>query len=185
VSARSAKLAEAMSSPRHTNRYTEAQVLAYLKAVLVDGHTVAGAVRAAAMGELGVPAFKLNQRYAYQLRDRRRESFEAGNEQAMSNGTQKALKRLHGFNLAKARDLTNKADPAEIARVAKATADSYKALQGATPRTTQPKATVQTTTANHDAEPNGDTLSKLMGLTSGQGGETGSFPRSLNGPAAA
>lgn len=116
------------NSPRWSRKYTDAQREAFLRAVVLEDVPVAEAVRRAARGELGIPAFKVHGRYAYQLVGKLRESFEVDNPEALQRGTKKSLKTAHVANLRALRALPFDADPTERTRLAKAVHDSLKLL---------------------------------------------------------
>lgn len=73
----------ASGAARFTRRYTQAQKDALIRAVCLERVTVAEAVRMAERGDLGMPAFKMQREYAYELVSKGREAFEASNETAL------------------------------------------------------------------------------------------------------
>lgn len=127
------------SGARLTRQYTDEEVNALLHAVLVDGLRQSEAERRAIAGTLkpGLAPFG-RPRFAYPLIRRGRERFEATNDQALDSGAGTELKRLTRLALAKARELDKDSDPAEIARRAKALAETHKALRGAEGKTRAP-----------------------------------------------
>lgn len=182
-------------APRHTNQYSEDQKTAILQAMVVDRHTGAMTAQMAAAGQLGVPAFEIkNMRYLYQLVKRRREGFENVNEDAMANSTRAELKRLHALNLARARKLDGQTDVAENARVAKALAETYKALNTQETKREKPKAVAPTEQSDTKPHASNDPLTNLLDLArhsanantktkTGEGAQTGSLTRAQTGVA--
>lgn len=83
------------SAARFTRTYNQAQKQALLKAVLIDGHTVADARRMAQTGQLGVPAFNLSTAAYSMVRDGR-EAFETTNETALARAIER---EMHGAEL--------------------------------------------------------------------------------------
>lgn len=155
-----------MAGPRDTKRYTEQQIQALMHSMLIAGHTPAQTVRLAAAGQLGIPAFQVDGRYIYQLRDNNRDTFEAENPEALAKATQQALIKAHKLNLDALRTLANDADPAERTRLAKSVADTQRLL--ATPKQRETREPQQ-----HDAPKQGaseavkqddNTLSSLLTL---------------------
>lgn len=146
------------SAARFTRHFTDAQKNAFLTAVLVNGHTIAAARRMAKAGQLGVPAFEIGT-YAYRLVDRSRDSFEAINDDALAKSTRDELKRLHRLALAKSRTLAKTTDVAEIARVAKALAETERALNTNAKKQAAPKTSAKPATAN---EPTPDTGANVV-----------------------
>lgn len=174
-----------MGKERHSNRFSQAQKNAILKAVLIDQMTPAQAWRAAKAGQLGLPAFDTGQRHVYTIVRRGREAFEAENGQALANTTHDALIRLHRLALNHALALDDESDLAEIAKAAKTLSETEKALNAKTPRGQQQ------TSANHDNAPEPKATSVVTSLldmsgarskgttqTSAEGARAGSFSRS-------
>lgn len=146
-------------------RYTQAQKDAILKAVLLDGLYVAEAIRRAARGELDVAAFTIGD-YAYDIVKNGRDDFEGRNDEALEHGTREALKGAHRANLRALRALTDQADPAERARVAKAVAETQRAMaSGSKPKPARGESTPQPETNGHGSQSQeNDTLTKLLEL---------------------
>lgn len=112
---------------RFTRKLTDAQKDAILAAHFRDGHRGAEVARMAQRGQLAGGPFHVG-RYVYEILEAGREQWEARDDQALADGTRKALREAHQANL-KALRATKAADPAERARMAKATAESFKAMQ--------------------------------------------------------
>lgn len=119
-------------------RFTTDQKNALLAAVLIDGHSIAEATRMAERGDLPCKAYVISKWYAYHVVKQHRERFELEHPEATARSTTNELRRLHGLNLKKARDLAETADPGEIARVAKALAETQKALAATQPTRRKP-----------------------------------------------
>jgi hypothetical protein len=170
-----------MASPRDSKRHTEAQIQAIMQSVAIDGNTPAETWRMAGRGELGVPAFHVDQRYIYQLIKRHRDAFESQNPEALARTTYADLALAHKLNLRALEALaTPEADPTERSRVAKAVAESAKALNSATKPAPKAKPHAQTNTTAADNTVN--TPNVLDGLlkTTRQGAGTGSVSRARN-----
>jgi hypothetical protein len=115
---------------RFIRKYSEAEKDALMKAVFVDGITVAEAVRRAPQGRLDVPAFTLNLQYAYDIVKTGRDGYEERNPEALELATANELRRLHRLNLKRSRGLTEASDPDEIKRAAQQ-AEGPRARAGA------------------------------------------------------
>jgi hypothetical protein len=126
------------SGPRFTRRYNDAQKAALLKAVLSDGISTAEAVRRAASGDLGVPAFKLDKVYAYQLVGKGREAFEAQNPEALRLSIDRQIVAMARKALKMARALEKQQDPDPAAL--KAWVAALKAAQTGLARPEKPRA---------------------------------------------
>lgn len=169
---------------RYTIRYTDEQVNAIMRAVLIDGHKVAQAIRMAETGQLDTPAFKLDRRYAYQLVKKRRDAFEMANPEAMAHSTEAELRRIHALNLAKARKLDGDSDPTEIAKIAKATAETLRAIK--TSETKPParaKAPMNTPEPERNTAPKTTAPDVLAGLISKAAPKSGSLDHAPKQPA--
>lgn len=139
-------------SARLTRTYTDEQRQAVLEAHLVEGLSMAETERRAIAGTLRPDLGPFGRpRFIYTVISKGRERYEAENETALDSGAGAELRRLTRLALAKARELGPDSDPAEIARRAKALADTHRALRGAG---TKPKARASDREPeNHDAEP--------------------------------
>lgn len=174
-----------MAGPRDTRRYTDTQIQALLASMLIEGHTPAVTVRRALAGELGIPAFHVDRRYIYQLRDNNRDTFESEHPEALARRTYKALAVAHKANLDALEALANDTDPGERTRILKAVAESERILANATSKPAHPK-NKNTPTQTNEPEPqtpDGGTLATLVNLapkTTKQGAKTGSVPRAQN-----
>lgn len=93
---------QATGAARFTRRLTDKQRDAILRAVLIDGHSVAETIRMANDGRLGVPAFKLGT-YAYDIVRDGRETFEASNEEALSRAIELEMRGAETDALANVR----------------------------------------------------------------------------------
>lgn len=173
------------SSARFTVNCTEAQKQAILKASILEGHKLSDVRRMAEAGQLDVPAFKIGPGI-YDLVRRNRDTFEAQNYEALAASTRTELQRLHRLNMADSRRLGKTTDPAERARVAKALAETHKALSTNTPRPgtkrTSDNAAQNNDTTNNTATKVDETLTNLVALAdkkprqdTTQGAETGSL----------
>jgi hypothetical protein len=154
---------------RFTAHFTDAQKEAIMRAVLVEGMTVADAMRGAAAGTLGVPAFTIG-RYAYDLVKDGRERYEANNDSALHHSIDVEMKALEiaALKHARATRARLKGDgsdsPDAIAKAAKALSDTRRARRDTQGAKTKP-APVQTAGENHAAKPKSDdALSNLLGL---------------------
>jgi hypothetical protein len=123
---------------RFIRKYSEAEKDALMKAVFVDGITVAEAVRRAPQGRLDVPAFTLNLQYAYDIVKTGRDGYEERNPEALELATANELRRLHRLNLKRSRGLTEASDPDEIKRAAQALSATRSAMRG--PGGSKPRA---------------------------------------------
>lgn len=152
---------------RLTRVYTDTERQAILKAHLVDGLAIAEAERRAMAGTLvaGMGPFG-RRRFGYSIIKQGRESFEATNDVALDSGTAGELKRLHRLALARTRELDDTSDVAEIARRAKALAETHRALRGAPSNTTRakPKASASEQQAETVPQSAADTLAQLIKL---------------------
>lgn len=169
---------------RHTTRLTQAQKDALLKAHLLDGVNVRECQRMARRGELDTPAFEIGD-YAYDVIKHGRESFEERHPEALAKSTRAAIRRLHKRNLAKARALDGSTDPAENARVAKALAETYKAVQATEARPNAHAKAKAEPGYNQGPEPSDapktdDPLSNLLAMT-GAAPKSGSLARAPKG----
>jgi hypothetical protein len=175
---------------RFTNRFTQAQKDALLRAVLIDGHTVKAARDLARAGQLTVPAFDIGT-YAYDVIKQGRDSFEQSNETALDLAIDAELKKTAAAALAHNRGLLatfkrdGTSDPDALRRSAQTLSAIKRARrEAANPRAvTKPRgATVQTSEPD-DAytgnQPNvvADLLAKADHGNL-QGGRTGSLGRS-------
>lgn len=173
---------------RFTAHFTDAQKEAVIRAVAVEGHTVADVIRKARAGELGLPAFDIG-RYAYQLVRDGRERYEADHDDALHAGIDRELKALEIAALAHARavrarlkgDGTDSPDAiAKAAQGLSATRKARRDTQGAAGKPKAKQSAVQTDNTNGAAKPNGDPLSNLLGLATQQtrqGAKSGSVTR--------
>jgi hypothetical protein len=165
ASAGRTKLPPVANSPRDSKRYNEAQVEAIMRAHIIDGHIVSEVWRMAERGELGVPAFKPDRRYMYQLIKNNRDAFEASNPEALAAATTKALAMAHKANLDALRNLGADTDPAERARLAKALAETARTLNTHTPKRETREPQRASENAPSDETPTSDrTLTNLLGL---------------------
>jgi hypothetical protein len=152
---------------RFTRKINDAQKEAILAAHFRDGIRGAEIMRMAERGQLAGGPFGLG-RYVYEILETGREQWEAKDDQALADGTRKALREAHQANL-KALRATKAADPAERARMAKATAESFKAMQAVNGKpATRPKPTAlngQSAGSEETAKAPGDgTLGELLEL---------------------
>lgn len=172
-----------MNSPRDSKRYTDKQIQAIMHAWLMDGKARADIVRLAATGELGdLPAFHIDERYIYQLTANNRDQFEAENPEALARTTYRDLAQAHRLNLQALRALAKTdADPTERSRVAKAVAETAKALNATNkPTRIKPQANEPETPTTPPIDP---TLQSLLGLApkpTAQGRKTGSLSHARN-----
>jgi hypothetical protein len=159
------KLNPVANSPRDSRRYNDQQVQAIMRAHIIDGHIVSDVWRMAIAGELGVPAFKPDRRYMYQLIKNNRDQFEASNPDALAASTTKALAMAHKANLDALRNLGPKTDPTKRALVAKAVADTARTLASLAPKTkpsdTRDNSTSETTSETPAHDP---TLANLIAM---------------------
>lgn len=116
---------------RFTRKYTDEQIEAFLRAVLIDHTPVAAAVRKAEAGQLGVPGFTLNRVYAYELVKRRREGYEQEHPEAAVAAIDKALMALANKALSQSRILAKAemADPDAIKRTVQALTTARAAIR--------------------------------------------------------
>jgi hypothetical protein len=178
---------------RFTTRYTQTEKDAILRAVLVEGHTVVKARQLAAQGELGVPAFEIGN-YAYDVVRDGREGFESRDDAALDRAMAEdirldAIAALAHNRALRARLKGDGTDDPEALKRAATALHAIRKLRNEGKQAPRPKpGTVQTSDTGANTAPTGDTLTNLLGPVkreAGEGERTGSFPRSLNGPAAA
>lgn len=157
-------------SARLTKTYTDQQRQAVLHAHLVEGLSIAETERLAMAGKLGDGLEPFGRpRFGYSIVSHGRETYEAQNPDALDSGSNAELKRLTRLALAKARELDSTSDVAEIARRAKALAETHRALRGAE---TKQRATKREKPSDREAEKTGeptpqsqaDVLAQLTGL---------------------
>lgn len=154
-------------SARLTRSYTDAQRRAVLEAHLIDGLSMAETERQAIAGTLRPDIGPFGRpRFVYSVIAKGREQYEASNAQALDSGATGELERLTRLALARARELDKTADPAEIARRAKALAETHKALRGSTQssKAAKPKASNREPQTETTAQSQPDTLAQLVGL---------------------
>lgn len=176
---------------RFTTRYTDDQKQAILRAVLIDGHTVAQAIVMAGVGELGVPAFAIGV-YAYDVVKKGRDAFEAEHDDALTAAIEHELKGAEidalatirairkGFKPGLANDITRLAMATrDLAAIRKARTDTLKAK-----REPQQHAKPQSSTSEAvSTTPRDTTLTNLLDLASpakAAGAKSGSLPRAQN-----
>jgi hypothetical protein len=148
---------------RFTKRYTDEQKTAFLKAVLVDGLAVQEAMRRAADGRLGVPAFEgRGTHWGYTLRNTYAAAFEAMNDEALAAATQRELRAAHLANLKALRELPADADPARRASAAKALRETQRAMEAPSARGVAPKRKAEPEPAKPE-KPDG-TLGELLAM---------------------
>lgn len=149
---------------RFIKRYTDQQKDALLKAVLVDGLTVAEATRRAPQGRLGIEPFTVNRLYAYDIVNGGREGYEERNPEALELATTHELRRLHRLNLKRSRGLNETSDPDEVKRVAMALAATQRALgpQGKPTRARGESTTQPTEPTEKSESQSADVLSQLL-----------------------
>jgi hypothetical protein len=171
------------NAARITKQFTEPQIQAIMRSVALEGNTPAQTQRMAELGDLGVPAFTIDKRYIYQLIKRNRDQFESQNPEAMALATHQALAEIHRLNLSDARRVNRTTDPAERSRIAKAVAESAKALAQA-PKTSQTNAPKPNAPDLNQPEPvnTPDVLHGLLNTTV-RGAKSGSVSRASNGSA--
>lgn len=184
------------SGARLTRTYTDQQRRAVLEAHLVDGLSMAETERQAIAGTLRPDLGPFGRpRFVYSVIAKGREQFEATNAEALDSGSTNELQRLTRLALARARELDKDSDPAEIARRAKALADTHRALRGAEGKTRpsqQPKArdNASENTNETKAQSQADVLAQLSQLANERNtapettntqdsGQDGSLTRSL------
>jgi transposase-like protein len=146
---------------RFVARYTDQQKDALLKAVLVDGLSIAEAARRAPHGRLGVDAFDVNRQYAYDLVKKGRDGYEERNPEALELATANELRRLHRLNLKRSRGLTEASDPDEIKRAAQALSATRSAMRG--PGGSKPKVHEPAPAPETPAPRGDDVLTRLLG----------------------
>jgi hypothetical protein len=158
------------SGARFTAHYSDEQKGAIMRAVLVEGMTVADAIRAGRAGQLGLPAFDIG-RYAYQLVRLGRDQYEADHDSALHRSIDGELKALEiaALKHARATRARLKGDgsdsPDAIAKAARGLAETRKARRDTTRATKTPAGTVQTAGENGSTTPKSqDALSNLLGL---------------------
>jgi hypothetical protein len=170
------------NAARITKQFTEPQIQAIMRSVALEGNTPAQTQRMAELGDLGVPAFTIDKRYIYQLIKRNRDQFESQNPEAMALATHQALAEIHRLNLSDARRVNRTTDPAERSRIAKAVADSAKAL-GQAPKIDAPKPNAPVNKGETETAQPVNTPDVLHGLlnTTVRGAKSGSVSRASNG----
>jgi hypothetical protein len=174
-------------SSRFTQRFTETQKNALLRAVLADGHTVAQARKMARAGQLDAPAFDIGT-YAYKLIAAGRDQFEANNEDALNRALADELKGAELDGLATIRAIRHTfkrdgtGDTTLLAKAARDLAQIRKARKDASVQTARPRAkaaayTGEAEPVNTANQPNvvADLLAK-----SGQRAGTGSLSQARN-----
>lgn len=170
----------AQGGARFTTRYTALQKEALLRAVCIDRMTVADAVRAAAAGELGLPAFEINRQYAYDILKKDRDAFEAGNEEALEAAIDHELRGAEIDALAQIRKLRKRGRESEVdtARLALASKDlvairKARREAGTNTQTTKTKPPSSQSAQPSNAQAKSDaTLSDLLDLA----GQSGNKP---------
>jgi hypothetical protein len=174
---------------RFTNRFTQAQKDALLRAVLIDGHTVKAARDMARAGQLGVPAFEIGV-YAYDVIKSGRDQFEQSNETALDLAIDAELKRTAAAALAHNRSLLasfkrdGTSDPDALRRSAQTLSAIKRARrEAANPRAaTKPKPAPVNTAGETEAytvEPV-NVVADLL-AKAGEGARTGSLGDARNG----
>lgn len=145
---------------RFTRQYTDVQKDALLSAVILDGLTVAEAVRRANAGTLGLPAFKLDRLYAYQLVKQGREAFRLRNPAALHKTIDTLLTELAGLAVNQAEDVVARAKKGDIAAAdIKRAISDLKAAKAGLERPQKPKdAPTDTPAVAGD-----DVLTRLLG----------------------
>lgn len=116
-----------VDSARFTRHFTKEQKDALMRAVCVDGHSIAQARRMARNGELGMPAFTIGT-YAYKYIREHRETFERQDDQALNRAIKDELRHAEVDALNELREVRRKAktdgkrDVNALARASKALA---------------------------------------------------------------
>lgn len=158
------------SAARFTRRYTDAQKQALLRAVVLDGHTVAEARKMARNGTLGVPAFELSTT-AYTIVRDNREQLEASNETALALAIQRelhdaeldALAHLRATRQSFKRDASGNPEP--MRRATQALTAIQKARRDAQKPGAKPKPAANTQTPEPTNTPAADdTVAELLKL---------------------
>jgi hypothetical protein len=183
---------QATGASRFTSRYTDAQKDAILRAVLITGTTVAEAIKLAAAGQLGVPAFTVGI-YAYDIVKKGRDGFEADHEEALNLAVANELKAAELDALANIRTIRRglKRDVAnDTSRLAAATRDLAQIRKARREANTAPRTS---TKPQHSAKPDAytgsetqhavsvvaDLLAKTQNSTA-EGARTGSLDHARN-----
>lgn len=164
---------------RFTKRYSDEQKTAFLRAVLVEGMAVQEAMRRAADGRLGVPAFEgRGTHWGYTLRNTYAAAFEAMNDEALAAATQRELRAAHLANLKALRELPADADPARRASAAKALRETQRAMEAPSARGVAPKR--KTEQPAPVEKPDG-TLGELLAMAGNAKGPRDGGPSNGNG----